>query len=83
MVDTIMTPEADLLFAPHDDPFTDDEWAELLTRAPKHAQLEHSLAVNFVKMQRERVPEKRQTLWMECLRLSAELEKLSDESNKM
>lgn len=41
-------------------------------------ELESQLARTFVKMQRERTPVRRQELWAECLRLSAELEKLDD-----
>lgn len=40
-------------------------------------QFEHSLATTFVTLQRERMPERRQELWGECLRLAGELEKLS------
>lgn len=41
-------------------------------------RLESTLARTFVKMQRERVPNERQKLWTELLRLTAEIERLSD-----
>lgn len=44
--------------------------------------LEHSLATTFVELQRERDPLERQGKWMECLRLSKELERLNENDTK-
>lgn len=44
-----------------------------------YQQLEHSLATNFVALQKTNVPTERQRIWGECLRLAGELEKLTNE----
>lgn len=38
--------------------------------------LEHELSTTFIAQQKERSPSERQRLWLECLRLTAEIEKL-------
>lgn len=47
----------------------------------RQIDLESQLARTFVRMQRERVPGERQKLWAECIRLSAELERLNDDND--
>lgn len=50
---------------------------EAMERRHERQRLEHSLATTFVELQDERNPEKRQKLWMECLRLAAEIKRMN------
>lgn len=53
----------------------------MVSECPSRQQLQHSLATAFVTLQRERVPERRQQLWNQCLEFAAQLENLNDDDN--
>lgn len=51
---------------------------EVMERRHERQQLEHSLAIAFTTLQKERNPTERTRLWEECGRLGNELQKLME-----